>query len=220
MKSGGDFEDILAADTPAIWTSNRPAKGGATGAMLEDIIEKAAELKTEKAKHAKSKGKRRQREGKSVKSTAERDRQRREAPRALQHLLAALYLCSNSRRPQRQPDRVCQPPPIVTRNVATPEISFDQLASFRQRSELERPLVLGRITLEHLSGWSGRVVNEHVDRPSDGVADLACTASPAVKPFMPLPSVSRFAIRITTGPCILRSASRTPSTRKIGIRLV
>jgi bifunctional non-homologous end joining protein LigD len=45
IKSNGDFEDILAADTPAIWTSNRPAKGGASGAMLDDIIEKAAALK-------------------------------------------------------------------------------------------------------------------------------------------------------------------------------
>jgi bifunctional non-homologous end joining protein LigD len=40
-----DFEDILASDTPAIWKSNRPAKGGATGAMLNEIIEKAAALK-------------------------------------------------------------------------------------------------------------------------------------------------------------------------------
>jgi bifunctional non-homologous end joining protein LigD len=46
VKSQGDFEDILAADTPAIWTSNRPAKGGATGAMLNEIIEKAAALKS------------------------------------------------------------------------------------------------------------------------------------------------------------------------------
>src|SRR6202163_4476950 len=45
VKSDGDLEDILAADTPAIWTSNRPAKGGATGAMLAEIIEKAAALK-------------------------------------------------------------------------------------------------------------------------------------------------------------------------------
>jgi len=45
VKSEGNFEDILAADTPAIWTSNRPAKGGATGAMLAEIIEKAAALK-------------------------------------------------------------------------------------------------------------------------------------------------------------------------------
>jgi bifunctional non-homologous end joining protein LigD len=42
VKSGGDFADILAADTPAIWSSNRPAKSGATGKMLEDIIQKAA----------------------------------------------------------------------------------------------------------------------------------------------------------------------------------
>ena len=42
VKSGGDFEDILAEDTPAIWKSNRPAKGGATGKMLEEIIQKAA----------------------------------------------------------------------------------------------------------------------------------------------------------------------------------
>ena len=45
VKSNGDFEDILADDTPAIWQSNRPAKGGATGAMLNKIIEKAAGLK-------------------------------------------------------------------------------------------------------------------------------------------------------------------------------
>jgi bifunctional non-homologous end joining protein LigD len=45
VKSDGDLEDILAADTPAIWTSNRPAKGGATGALLAEIIEKAAALK-------------------------------------------------------------------------------------------------------------------------------------------------------------------------------
>ena len=45
VKSGGDFEAILAEDTPAIWQTNRPAKGGATGAMLATIIERAATLK-------------------------------------------------------------------------------------------------------------------------------------------------------------------------------
>jgi bifunctional non-homologous end joining protein LigD len=45
VKSDGDLEDILAAVTPAIWKSNRPAKGGAAGAMLAGIIEKAARLK-------------------------------------------------------------------------------------------------------------------------------------------------------------------------------
>ena len=36
VKSDGDFEDILAADNPDVWVSNRPAKGGETGAMLAD----------------------------------------------------------------------------------------------------------------------------------------------------------------------------------------
>jgi len=46
VKSEGDFEDILAADTPAIWKSTRP--GGQIGAALEQIIEKAAKLKESK----------------------------------------------------------------------------------------------------------------------------------------------------------------------------
>ena len=45
VKSDGDFEDILAADKPDVWDSNRPAKGGEAGAMLAAIIEKAAALK-------------------------------------------------------------------------------------------------------------------------------------------------------------------------------
>jgi bifunctional non-homologous end joining protein LigD len=45
VKSGGDFADILAADKPDIWVTNRPAKGGESGAMLADIIKKAAALK-------------------------------------------------------------------------------------------------------------------------------------------------------------------------------
>jgi len=45
VKSDADFEDILAEDNPAIWQTNRPAKGGDTGAMLATIIERAAKLK-------------------------------------------------------------------------------------------------------------------------------------------------------------------------------
>ena len=52
VKSDGDFEDILAEDTPAVWTSNRPAKGGETGAMLATIIERAAKLKAKRASPA------------------------------------------------------------------------------------------------------------------------------------------------------------------------
>src|SRR4051812_25027185 len=45
VKSEGDFEDILAADRPDVWTSNRPAKGGEAGEMLAKIIDRAARLK-------------------------------------------------------------------------------------------------------------------------------------------------------------------------------
>jgi bifunctional non-homologous end joining protein LigD len=45
VKSDGDFEDILGQDMPAVWQSNRPAKGGDAGAMLAEIIERAAKLK-------------------------------------------------------------------------------------------------------------------------------------------------------------------------------
>jgi bifunctional non-homologous end joining protein LigD len=49
VKSDGEFEDILAEDTPAVWRSNRPAKGGDAGAMLAEIIERAARLKSSRA---------------------------------------------------------------------------------------------------------------------------------------------------------------------------
>jgi len=52
VKSSGDFEDILAADNPAIWHTNRPAKGGDTGAMFNEIIEKAARLKASRSSGA------------------------------------------------------------------------------------------------------------------------------------------------------------------------
>ena len=49
VKSEGDLEDILAADNPDIWKTNRPVEGGTTGAMLRGIIEKAAALKASRA---------------------------------------------------------------------------------------------------------------------------------------------------------------------------
>ena len=49
VKSGGDFDEILAADRPDVWESNRPAKGGVAGAMLAQIIERAAALKAGKS---------------------------------------------------------------------------------------------------------------------------------------------------------------------------
>ncbi|HSK08592.1 MAG TPA: DNA polymerase ligase N-terminal domain-containing protein [Vicinamibacterales bacterium] len=49
VKSGGDFADILAQDQPAIWLSNRPARGGEAGAMFQKIIERALALKAGQA---------------------------------------------------------------------------------------------------------------------------------------------------------------------------
>ena len=45
VKSEGDFAEILADGNPEIWTSNRPAQGGETGAMFAKIIERALEMK-------------------------------------------------------------------------------------------------------------------------------------------------------------------------------
>jgi bifunctional non-homologous end joining protein LigD len=50
VKSFSDFPDILAADKPDLWQSNRPAKGGAAGEMLSQVIEQAAKLKAAKPK--------------------------------------------------------------------------------------------------------------------------------------------------------------------------
>jgi bifunctional non-homologous end joining protein LigD len=48
VKNNQDFHEILAADDPSVWRTNRPVEGGATGAMLRAIIDKAAALKAER----------------------------------------------------------------------------------------------------------------------------------------------------------------------------
>jgi bifunctional non-homologous end joining protein LigD len=47
VKSSGDFADILAQDNPSIWISHRPAEGGETGAMFQNIIDRALALRGE-----------------------------------------------------------------------------------------------------------------------------------------------------------------------------
>ena len=67
VKSDGDFEDILAEDTPSVWLSNRPAKSGEAGAMLARIIERAAALKAKRRAHtSRTKKKSASRRAKSV----------------------------------------------------------------------------------------------------------------------------------------------------------
>jgi bifunctional non-homologous end joining protein LigD len=52
VKSGGDFAEILADGNPEIWTSNRPAQGGETGALFEKIVARALEMKSGTAARA------------------------------------------------------------------------------------------------------------------------------------------------------------------------
>src|SRR5689334_5801611 len=54
VKSEGDFADILSQDNPDVWHSNRPAKGGDTGALFERIIRQAQELKNSSRSSASS----------------------------------------------------------------------------------------------------------------------------------------------------------------------
>ncbi|MFI5178457.1 MAG: DNA polymerase ligase N-terminal domain-containing protein [Vicinamibacterales bacterium] len=49
VKSGEDLHEILADDNPETWRTNKPA-GGATGAMLREVIEKAAALRAGRIK--------------------------------------------------------------------------------------------------------------------------------------------------------------------------
>ena len=59
VKSGGDFAEILSAEDPDIWRSNRPAEGGETGKMFDSIIKRALAMKAGQAPApAKAKGER------------------------------------------------------------------------------------------------------------------------------------------------------------------
>ena len=51
--SNGDFADILASDDPAIWQSDRPAKGGAAGEIFAEIVAKAAAIKAARKRPSK-----------------------------------------------------------------------------------------------------------------------------------------------------------------------
>jgi hypothetical protein len=44
VKTERDFAEILAENDPDLWQSGRPARSGATGAMLQSIVEDAARL--------------------------------------------------------------------------------------------------------------------------------------------------------------------------------
>jgi bifunctional non-homologous end joining protein LigD len=45
VKSSRDFAEILASDKPQIWESNRPGGGGASGKLMRQLLQEAAELR-------------------------------------------------------------------------------------------------------------------------------------------------------------------------------
>lgn len=57
VKSFADFPDILADEQADIWQSHRPVEGGATGKLLREIIDQAAQIRL---KRDQSPGKRKQ----------------------------------------------------------------------------------------------------------------------------------------------------------------
>jgi bifunctional non-homologous end joining protein LigD len=79
VKSDGEFEDILAADRPDVWVSNRPVQGGETGALLAKIIERAAALKAGRPAPATTRA--RPKTGITRKATRNRKTAARPAPR-------------------------------------------------------------------------------------------------------------------------------------------
>jgi bifunctional non-homologous end joining protein LigD len=50
IASERDFPEILASENPNIWHSHKPVNGGATGKLLQEIIDKAVALKSGKAR--------------------------------------------------------------------------------------------------------------------------------------------------------------------------
>ena len=65
VKSEGDFAEILSADNPDIWQSNRPAQGGEAGAMFDKIIARALEMRSDRSDRSDRSG----RSGRSGRST-------------------------------------------------------------------------------------------------------------------------------------------------------
>lgn len=69
VKSGFDFHEILADDAAAQWQTHRPDAGGETGAMLRQIVEKAAALKLSRSASSPSRTRRKPAERKTRPST-------------------------------------------------------------------------------------------------------------------------------------------------------
>ena len=76
VKGGLDMHEILAADNPDVWRTNRPVETGETGALLKEVIARAAALKAEAvakpSRARKTTAKPKPARGKTTKKTAKR----------------------------------------------------------------------------------------------------------------------------------------------------
>jgi bifunctional non-homologous end joining protein LigD len=88
VKSGGDFAEILSAEDPDIWRSNRPAQGGETGAMFESIVKRALAMRAGKAEGApdkapvKAKGQRPKAKSRKPEAERQKPKSSRKQPKA------------------------------------------------------------------------------------------------------------------------------------------
>ena len=101
-----------------------------------------------------------------------------------------------------------------------PELAADQLAVRRAASRRERLLVLQRVAAEHLRRRPLHVGDDDVDRALGWRPRCAATASAAVKPDHAAPFGEQVRDQDDRALSSCCSASATPRTRKIGIRLV
>jgi bifunctional non-homologous end joining protein LigD len=79
VKSKQDLHEILASEDPSIWRTNRPVTGGATGAMLREIVEKAAAVKAARETRPPSSGRAVRRSGGRQASAVQRSQPARRA---------------------------------------------------------------------------------------------------------------------------------------------
>jgi bifunctional non-homologous end joining protein LigD len=80
VKSGGDFAEILSAEDPDIWRSNRPAEGGETGKMFDSIVKRALEMRAKDPAPAKGKGQSSKDKGQRTKGKGQTKRAKRPKP--------------------------------------------------------------------------------------------------------------------------------------------
>ena len=120
------------------------------------------------------------------------------------------------------PGRPRPPGPAVADRGGLSRRTRTPLRRLRKSPGSRRVRAAACVPRDSAPAWSAAAaelstITTSIGRPS--TSPIRRTASPAVNPHMPRPSVSRFATR-TIGPGTPRTASGAPRTRRIGIRLV